>query len=1090
MIKSKIRSYLSVLLLITLVITCIAILTGCGDEVEQIYVDNSHAPRLNYVQGQELDLQKGILTAVIGKDGEETLIPMTDERITVEGYDSNTIGSQVVIINYEGKTTSITVNVIPRIVAEGYETGYFTGDKFKSDKGKLKVAKDDATTVMVSMNDPRVSLVSFDSTTAGEKTVKVKYTDTNGSYDCTFNVIVYDAATSDISIVYPKKTGYGSHETELDFTGGYITVKGGINGQLEKHVDITKDMTEGYDHTAVSPINPTVKQTITITYLGKTFQYTINLSYSGVSSISDQMEILKSINLNSSSLELTEAQKTAAWVAISQYYGLKDSDKENISEEDLNVIVRVASIAVSDLYRTELKKYENTIAIVKDQNGNEAITLPAKTYETTLADLAKLKDKDEMINRYATVLRSLLADYPDLIVRGDKKVADEVFVMPQDIQSNLINILSHLTDLYDDILQVPENWTQESLTGVDLITGALNHIRVNILAAPYYKGGQGNIYDILTSWRADFFDIFYTYFLYCDENFDEEAVANMLDKMPWPTKIETWYSYWYNLAYMSTQLKESVSETSPKTFMNDLTQYMYLYKLMTDGATEIRNNQTTDKLTYDLYRLISGDARIQAVRYDLYGFYGLQGFLSDENTLGFSEMWNTYLELVDLYYKGELVASDGKVITTGYEAKYEAVMTKLFELSPAELSEFLSSLNFLYGNTNSEILALSLYTTEVNGTTVSTYLSTLSTLINAYYKITFNETEFDIFEKLLVAMESYSSIGRVANAKETFMTAMKAAIDAYTPLADKTLFDAKLGAGFDAYKALYEACLSENNITVEGDALKHINTIVDASAKFENILDYITTELAKPEEERNIRSEAYMVLFALYEKTRYSYLTLTELAEENESLRLAMYKNLYEIGENKLTVEQIFTKVGNRYWSYMLRMPSIRLTSGGNTYTYKLYDLYINPDFAAFLLYSADILYAQFNESAINGFTENEVNNMIAQYNKLDNVLSGILNMFDVDELYFSFIEDYTAAALATDAETLALANKLIEAARAYQTAQIQPTEENANAFKALMAAAKELKDALTSDENYVKYLKVMYEHYQGIIDSANQPQQ
>ena len=235
MIKSKIKAYLSVLLLLTVTVACSFLLTGCGDEVEQIYVDNSYAPRLTYVLGQELDLSNGVITAIIGE--EESLVPMTDEGVTVTGYDKNTLGSQTLTVTYQEKTTTITVNVIPRLSAEGFETSYFTGDSFNADKGKVKVAKDDATTSMVTLNDPRVTIEGFDSSTAGEKTVTAKYSDGTNTYTCTFKVTVYDAATSTISIVYPKKTNYGSHETELDFTGGYITIKGGLKGNLEKHVD-------------------------------------------------------------------------------------------------------------------------------------------------------------------------------------------------------------------------------------------------------------------------------------------------------------------------------------------------------------------------------------------------------------------------------------------------------------------------------------------------------------------------------------------------------------------------------------------------------------------------------------------------------------------------------------------------------------------------------------------------------------------------------------------------------------------------------------------------------------------------------------
>jgi hypothetical protein len=572
MIKSKLKLYLSSLLLISLAVVVLLAFAGCGNKVEQIYVDNSHSPRLNYVQGQELDLERGILTAVIGGDGEESLIPMTDAGVSVTGYNKDTLGSQTLIVNYEGKTTTITVNVIPRITAEGFETGYFTDDAFKSNKGKLKVAKDDATTTLIAMDDPRVTLVSFDSSTPGEKTVTVRYSDGTNSYDCSFNVVVYDAATSTIDVVFPKKTNYGSHETHLDYTGGYLTIKGGAGGTLEKHVDITDAMTSGYDFSLVNATNTSDTQTVTITYLKQTFTYEIKISYSGVSKIKDQFETLKEVDLEAENLVLTEEEKKASWIAASEYFALKSDEKKYITEEDANTIIRIAAIAVSDLYKEELKNYEDTIVI-----SAEAAMIVAKSYETTVRDLEKFKDSDELINRYSALLRSILKDYSDLTVMGEKKVGEVVFVMPEEFEKNLVGMLSHLTELHLLMADVPENWTEETLR---IYEPQLYRIKVTIQNAPYYRGGQGNIYQILSDWRTkkDYFEIFYTYYLYCNEQYGEkEVVEQLLDNVPWPKKIDTWYGYWYNLTAMSQQFKESLSQQQPKNFMTDITPYMYYF---------------------------------------------------------------------------------------------------------------------------------------------------------------------------------------------------------------------------------------------------------------------------------------------------------------------------------------------------------------------------------------------------------------------------------------------------------------------------------------------------------------------------------
>ena len=289
MLKNKWKRYASIPLLLIIVIAGIIGLTGCdsGEKIEQIYITNNHSPRLTYVEGQDLDLSKGALTVVI--DGQETLLPMTDASVSVTGYDKTKLGDQTLTVTYNELTTTFTVKVVARIVAEGFEKQYFIGDTFNAAKGKLRVAKDDATTFTVNMNDPKVSVQAFDSTTPGTKTVTAQYTDGATQYTCTFNVEVYGA--SDVKIVYPDKKQYYSHDTGLDFAGGYLTVTAGTNSSIVRHVDITADMVTGFDLSAVTKDhrNTPLSQEITIKYLDKTFNYTIKITYSGVTVINELM---------------------------------------------------------------------------------------------------------------------------------------------------------------------------------------------------------------------------------------------------------------------------------------------------------------------------------------------------------------------------------------------------------------------------------------------------------------------------------------------------------------------------------------------------------------------------------------------------------------------------------------------------------------------------------------------------------------------------------------------------------------------------------------------------------------------------------
>ena len=66
--KNKLK--LTLLVLCIACIACLLALAGCGPKATDAYITSAGQPRLNYVQGQELDLSTGYLTVVI--DGEDT----------------------------------------------------------------------------------------------------------------------------------------------------------------------------------------------------------------------------------------------------------------------------------------------------------------------------------------------------------------------------------------------------------------------------------------------------------------------------------------------------------------------------------------------------------------------------------------------------------------------------------------------------------------------------------------------------------------------------------------------------------------------------------------------------------------------------------------------------------------------------------------------------------------------------------------------------------------------------------------------------------------------------------------------------------
>ena len=330
MIK-KIVLALAVILLMTTAFLATSCNNKNNDTVE-IYITKSDLPRTNYVQGQDLDLSKGKLTVAV--NGEESKLPLTDPAVTVTGYDSDVIGEQVLTVTYQENTTTFTVKVVERAVAQNYETKYFVGGEFDAKKGKIKITTDDGKSFLVNMSDSTVSLVSFDTTVAGTSTVTLLYNNGVNAYYCQFDVTVYEQ--SNIEFTPPTQLNYQSHyEGEPNVNGGYFKVTS-ADSSLTTNVPLSADMIEGFDLSAATPEHKTtpLEQKVTVNYLGKQFYYNVYITFSAVSEVSYYAgTVLADIDWEKALTDgLTDEQNEAAILAMTGYYALSPADKARISD--------------------------------------------------------------------------------------------------------------------------------------------------------------------------------------------------------------------------------------------------------------------------------------------------------------------------------------------------------------------------------------------------------------------------------------------------------------------------------------------------------------------------------------------------------------------------------------------------------------------------------------------------------------------------------------------------------------------------------------------------------------------------------------
>ena len=210
--------------------------------------------KLDYKYGESLDLTGGTIE-VTKESGAKEIINMTSSMVS--GYNSKTIGNQILTVTYEGITQQFSVNVKDYItklkVIPPTKTKYEYGEDIDLTGGKVSLVT--ASGKIKETVDLTAAMISgFESKKEGTQNINVSYKGFNSS----FNVNVKDTFKAISMASMPNKTSYKYGE-DIDATGAtiYVVKTSGIYT-----INVTKDMISGY-----SP-NTSGNQSITVTYAG------------------------------------------------------------------------------------------------------------------------------------------------------------------------------------------------------------------------------------------------------------------------------------------------------------------------------------------------------------------------------------------------------------------------------------------------------------------------------------------------------------------------------------------------------------------------------------------------------------------------------------------------------------------------------------------------------------------------------------------------------------------------------------------------------------------------------------------------------
>ena len=1039
------------------VLACVALLTGCNkSSVSAISISTSSKPREVYVQGQELEL-KGAITAIV--NNEPTTVPLNSPDVTVEGYDPQKLGKQTLTVTYNGQTTTFEVNVVARMSAEGYETDYFVNDEFNLTKGKLKIMRDNAVPYTKTLDDSKVK-IDFSSKTAGKVDVKVSYTETNGDvYETTFTVNVHEIG--EVTLTKPYKKTYNSHDTAIDTTGGYFTVKA-KGSDFSKDVPLTPEMGSGFEPEKVTIENrdEPAQQTIVFTYGNTKVDFPITVYYSSFSIVKDRAEELSVLDWSGESVEVSEELGLAAVDGIKEYYKLTDVERRDLSDDEKNAIIRAAAVYLNRLFAIEFSSMSNVFGI----SSEGYLVIVAESYEATKAARAKIYDEEDNYSIYAELLRKIVTDFEKtvLLKSEDGKeitVGSYVFVTSKDGDLQIIETLDQIIKAYD-ILAGIEEWSIDTLESYKSdISRAVRHITDS-----EYKGlAHAPMYVAMSKWREadDYFDIIFSYYLYVAEDGENVINKELWEVLPLPGRLQDWYAAVANASYTISAL-ESYKD-APESNLFDTSDIIYLHFESLRLCEEIKNGD--DKLAKDLFEMLGGDALTERyVEKASFGYlFNMGEALGNEKI---EALWDKYLELYEIYfYTG---TEEGKT----YDEEHTALFEAFASLSPAEVYAFLSSMHFRYDLANN----------SKNYETVLDYSkgakSDFVFLVANYYLEKIPESTKDLFQDLLLAIETYALIPEQSTAADNFKTIMTRLSTNFAALSneDEKIFEDTFGDIYGKYLTYYNELsaptVPDDSFIAKLDKLYETLKLFFSTEKFfsENSPSADDTE-----EESAAKADTtgvHAIVFALYENAYRQYEAL--IAEGGYDLHV-LFTKTYAFDGESITLDKALYNARATFIGYMLNSTITSTDDEGNETVYMAWDIYHGSGLEEFLADNAFLLLSGFDENYT--LTADELLALLAKTRNTDPKVMELVFSFDVSHYYYMSIELYFTEVLTEEELELAKATLMMEIE--YIDYLNNPDSEEAKAaFEEAAKKAADLFAALGETEGYNTYIKDLYEFY------------
>jgi surface protein len=159
--------------------------------VEIVSIELTTAPtKLEYIENEEFSAEGGEITVTFNNEATQK-VALTDEKVSVSGFDNTKIGTQTLKVVYNEKETTFDVKVIAKslekiaILTQPAKVEYLEGEEFSAEGGEFVAYYNNNSSDTLELGKATIS--GFDNTKIGEQVLKVVYNEKTAEIKVTVN---------------------------------------------------------------------------------------------------------------------------------------------------------------------------------------------------------------------------------------------------------------------------------------------------------------------------------------------------------------------------------------------------------------------------------------------------------------------------------------------------------------------------------------------------------------------------------------------------------------------------------------------------------------------------------------------------------------------------------------------------------------------------------------------------------------------------------------------------------------------------------------------------------------------------------------